>query len=95
MKSFSDIRDTLNELFARVKRYLPALFACLVLGVYGFVVYRVNALNGATPVASSNSQTAQVPHIDPKLISQLQSLQDNSTSVQSLFDQARNNPFSE
>jgi len=98
MKNIQDTLERLNELLPKVKRYLPVLFVCLLLGIYGFLMYRVSSLTAGGPdssTADSAVQTAKVPHIDPKLISQLQSLQDNSTNVQSLFDQARQNPFQE
>jgi hypothetical protein len=98
MKNIQILAEKVTDLLPSVKRYLPILFGALLLGLYGFLLYRVNVLNAAEPSAtdiSSQSQTAQVPHVDPALAQQLQSLQDNSTSVQSLFDQARDNPFQE
>lgn len=98
MKDFADILEKLTVIGGKVKRYLPALFCLLLIGIYGFLAYRVNLLNSAQPSSSdvtSESKTTQVPHIDPTVISQLQSLQDNSVSVQALFNQARNNPFQE
>ena len=98
MKDFKDILEKLNDFLPRIKRYLPVLFVVLLLAIYGFLAYRVNLLNDAAPSSSdvaSKSKTTQVPHIDPKVIAQLQNLQDNSVSVKALFDQARDNPFQE
>lgn len=99
MKNVSDITAKLSDLAPVVKRYLPALFCVLVLGVYGFLVYRVQVLNNENPSTSdltAQSQVNQVPHIDQSVISQLKTLQDNSVSVQSLFSgQGRSNPFDE
>lgn len=81
-------------------RYGGILFFVLVALVYGFVIFRINTLSNAQPTDGDISATAQskstaIPAIDPKVVQQLQDLKDNSTNVQSLFDQARDNPFNE
>ena len=98
MKNLGNVSEKLSDLFKQAKRYLPALFCLLLVGIYGFLVYRVSVLNSTEPSSSdvaTQSRTAQVPRIDPAVVSQLKSLQDNSVSVQSLFVEARNNPFQE
>ena len=98
MKDFKDLPEKISDYLPRIKRYLPALFGLLLVSLYGFLLFRATVLNSAEPSANSvaqQSKIAKVPHVDPKVISQLQSLQDNSTSVKSLFDEARNNPFQE
>ena len=87
----------LSELLDSVGRYAVILFCVLVALVYGFLVMRINSLNSVQPDSSTVTAQANTatPHIDPKLVQQLQSLQDNSVSVKSLFDQARSNPFDE
>jgi hypothetical protein len=90
--------DKLSNALETAKRYAPLLFCIFVALIYIFVVYRVQVLNSAEPDQAditTQSRTAQVPHIDPKVLSQLQSLQDNSVSVQTLFNEARANPFGE
>lgn len=80
----------------RVKPYALLIFLLFVASLYGFVLFRINSLNNAQPSAdavSSQVKAAKLPHIDQATISQLQSLQDHSVSVQALFSQARNNPF--
>jgi len=86
------------ELLERAKRYAPILFCLFFAVIYGFVVYRVQVLNASEPSASdvtAKSTTASVPHIDPAVLRQLQQLQDNSVSVQTLFSDSRSNPFQE
>ena len=82
----------------RLRRYNVLLFLAFVALLYGFILLRVNTLTNAEPSSdsvSSQVQAAHVPRIDPAIVKQLQSLQDNSVSVKSLFNQARNNPFQE
>lgn len=98
MKDLKALPEQLSEFVSRIKRYLPALFCLLLLCIYGFLVYQVQILNTREPSSSdvaAQSTTAQVPHIDTTTLNQLKNLQDNSVSVQSLFDSARSNPFQE
>lgn len=81
----------------KVRPYMFVFFLVFVACLYGLVVTKVNSLVSAQPsddAVSSQVKAAKVPHFDQAVIKQLQSLQDNSVSVQTLFDDARNNPFS-
>jgi hypothetical protein len=42
---------------------------------------------------SSQIHSANIPNIGGIDVTKIESLRDNSVSVQALFDQARNNPF--
>ena len=93
-----EILDKAVEFLEQAKRYAPLLFCVFLALLYGFVVYRVQVLNSSEPSptdVATQARTASVPHIDPVVLSQLQKLQDNSVSVQSLFSEARSNPFQE
>ena len=96
MKNVQDIVDKMREVGEKTLNYLPALFALFLLSIYGFLMYEIYSVNNQ-PVDSTTTatQTAKVPHISDSLIKQIQSLQDNSTSVRTLFVQARDNPFQE
>jgi hypothetical protein len=81
---------------AVLSRYSAILFFLLIALVYGFVILRINSLVNIQPSQSdidAQSKTTAIPRVDPKVAEQLQSLEDNSVNVQTLFDQARNNPF--
>jgi hypothetical protein len=89
--------DVLKAALKTVSRYRWLLFLAFVTVIYGFIGYRIYSLS--RPNNSSASVQAQVttltPHIDPAVVSQLTKLQDNSVSVQALFNQSRDNPFAE
>lgn len=90
------IIDNLSKLIGRLRRHSLVIFIVFISCLYGFLLFRVNSLSHAQPLAADvNEQikAAAVPHIDQAVVNQLQALQDNSVSVQSLFDQARSNPF--
>ena len=82
-----------------LQRYAGIIFFVAVAGVYGFVVFRINALNSIEPsdsdIQAQTSKTTAVPKIDPAVVEKLESLKDNSVNVKTLFDDARNNPFQE
>lgn len=82
----------------KIRPYSFVLFLIIVACLYGLVVTKINALVSAQPnddAISGQVKAAKVPHFDQTVIKQLQSLQDNSVSVQALFDEARSNPFNQ
>ena len=90
----------LAPLFAKYsKKYgKHAAFGMLivVLLTYVFVVVRISALSKAEPDASQPPDSSSlIPRVNQKAINQIQSLEDSNTQIHSLFEQARNNPFSE
>lgn len=94
-----DIKALAEKYLAKLegaRKYSVAIFVVFVAVMYGFLLYRINTLNSVQPTpdqVAAKVQAAKVPHIDEKVVQQLQSLQDNSVSVQTLFNEARNNPF--
>lgn len=86
------------EGLALFNRYAILLFVLLLSGVYGFVAFKLLTAHNAQPsdqAISAQVQTTATPHVDPKVVEQMQSLQDHSVNVKTLFDQARSNPFQE
>jgi predicted PurR-regulated permease PerM len=67
-----------------------------VLLIYVLVVCKINSLANAEPGPDQETAvTNSIPKINAKDIQQIQDLENNSTQVHSLFEQARNNPFQE
>lgn len=99
MKDIKTLSTKVSDALHVVVRYRVFLFFLLLAGTYGFLIFRISVLNNAEPGASRNAttqtQATPIPHIDANVVKQLQQLQDNSVSVQALFNQARNNPFQE
>src|SRR6476620_7190890 len=100
MKNISP-REVLTKALDKLedaKRYAPVLFCVFFALLYIFVIYRVHVLNASEPSPADvaiKSNTASVPKVDPVVLKQLQELQDNSVSVQTLFNASRDNPFQE
>jgi hypothetical protein len=96
-----NVRELVNKLLVNVqklRRYSIVAFLVLLAALYGSILFRINNLSNAQPssdAVSSQVQASRVLRIDQSVVKQLQSLQDNSVSVKTLFDQARANPFQE
>lgn len=87
-----------NTVLRQLNRYKVFIFLIVVAGVYGYILLQINSLSNAQPSAdqvSAQASPIKSAHVDKTVVSQLQRLQDNSVSVQALFDTARNNPFQE
>ncbi len=95
----------LNNLKPKLKQFLNWIFAHrLIVGViaivllYSGLVLQINLLNRREPsdeAVSEKLQTVKRPTIDQPTIDKIKSLQDNNIDVQTLFKQARDNPFQE
>lgn len=93
-----DITAKLQPLIAIVKRYVTFIFIIGLLFIAMFLVYRINQLNRLAPsedAVTEKLQTVQRPRLEPDVLEKIEQLKDQNVEVQSLFDQARNNPFSE
>lgn len=90
------LSTSLNSVGRKAWTYRVFIFFLLVAVFYGYILWRINVYSNAPPSQSEKSaQATPQPHVDKETVQKLQSLQDNSVSVQSLFDDARQNPFQE
>ena len=95
--NISDIPAQLGSLVKKVSAYKAFLFFLMVAALYGFIVWRINVFSNA-PAATTSEQGVQAAaqaHVDAATVKKIQSLEDNSVSVQALFDEARQDPFQE
>jgi hypothetical protein len=92
-----DLPKQLSALGHKSAPYVPILFFILVAITYGFILLRITTLSNAQPSDTeiSTKVSELTPHIDKTAASQLQSLENNNVNVQTLFNQARANPFGE
>jgi hypothetical protein len=88
--------EKVSELTQKVSRYKLLIFVLFVAVLYGFIVLRINSLSNAQPstnAIAAQSDPIKTAHIDKTVVQQLESLRDNNINVQTLFEEARNNPF--
>lgn len=70
----------------------------IVLAVFGFIVYRISYFNSAEPTDTAIDEqlkTSSRPRIDKAIVEKLVNLESDNIQVKSLFNQVRENPFSE
>jgi hypothetical protein len=94
--TLSGITDNLSGVWKVLRGYKAFIFFLVVASLYGYIIWRINVYSNTPPsqAVESAGLTAQA-HIDPSVVQKLESLQNNSVSVQALFNQARQNPFQE
>ncbi|HET6863857.1 MAG TPA: hypothetical protein VFH37_01485 [Candidatus Saccharimonadales bacterium] len=86
----------INNFTKRFGKHMVFAALLIVLLCYIFVVFKINRFANAEPDASQQvTITNSIPKIDKGAVDQIQSLEQNNTSVHTLFEQARNNPFQE
>lgn len=88
----------LNKYWHKFSAHAPFAILILVLLVYLFVVWQIRNLSAAEPSPEAESQainSAKISKIDKQAIGQIQKLEENSPQIKTLFDKARQNPFSE
>lgn len=93
-----DIPVKLRGLQTKGKRYIVMAFFIFLALLYGGVMLRINTLNRQEPTeeaVAEKLQNTKRPKIDQDTINKIKELEDNSAEVQSLFKDARNNPFQE
>lgn len=92
------LKAKIPQILKTLRRYRLLIFIVVLVSIYSFLVYRINVLNNQTPNQddiTAKLQKSQSPKIDQSVVDKIKRLQDNSVDVQSLFNQARNNPFQE
>jgi len=92
------IKPSLEKTLKRFSKHAAFVAVVTVLLVYMFLVWQISSLTSTEPSAEAESAAlaeTTIPRVNREAVEQIQSLEQNSTKIQSLFDQARNNPFQE
>ena len=95
---FKDLPAKFRPVLDFLRHYVKFIFIVSTLIVFGFFVFRINQFSNTEPTESSieeKLQTVQRPKVDQSVLGKIEQLESQNIQVQSLFDQARNNPFSE
>lgn len=97
-KQLADLSAQATKAFDFLKRYVVLLFFLVLCGIYGFLAYRINGLTNADPTDAAvaeklNSVTR--PRIDQNSIDKMRELEETNVKVETLFKDARKNPFNE
>jgi len=95
--SFASIKIKLQAALPKIYQHVNFAAVIIILLVFIFTVWRISQLASAepSPDQEGTSDVTNVPKVDPKALSQVTQLENNSPQVHALFNQARNNPFGE
>jgi hypothetical protein len=98
MKNVDNFKKQAARYLSVARKNAPGIFILFLLAIYGFLGWRIVGLLGAAPSdadVSSQLQTVGIPKVNPDVVSKMEQLKDNNVSVQTLFEDARKNPFQE
>lgn len=88
----------LSQITEFAKRFRLVLFLSLFAGAYIFLLLHINALNSQkVPQNAIDAELQAVKrlNIDDESVQQMLKLTEENIEVKSLYEEARNNPFSE
>ena len=88
--------NSLKHSLKILRSYLWLILIIYFVAIYAYLLLKINNQVHAQPSSMAiNAQLKTTPHpaINPNVIKQLEQLQNNSVSVQALFNQSRQNPF--
>mgnify|MGYP003537540204 CR=1 FL=1 len=93
-----DIPAKIVPIVNKLKRYVPVIFIVFVSLILGFLITRISTYAQTEPSEDAVTEkltTVQRPKIDENALKKIEQLEDQNIDVKSLFQQARENPFSE
>src|SRR5688500_3966536 len=92
------IKSQVQKLLKLEARHAAFLVIMIILAVYLITVWKIGQLATAEPSAEdqANAQTTgKLLRVDEAAIKQIQELEHRNINIQSLFNEARKNPFLE
>lgn len=90
---FKTLPATIAARLRPIKPYFGVIFVLSVVALCGYLLFQVNQASSVAPASDTVIAGRKSPRIDESLVKRLESLEDNSVSVKSLFNEARTNPF--
>ncbi len=94
-----DFKKPIMQLLRAMNTYRGLAFFLILASLYGFIVWRINVLSTAPPsqadIKLAEKSATTSPKIDEASARAINNLKDNSVRVQTLFEDARSNPFNE
>ncbi len=99
------MKNDLNKIIAKtqpllgqIKRHSVTIFIICFFGVYTFLIVRINNLVNSEPspaTLTEHLQTVKRIKVDQNSIDRMLEMEEQNIDVQVLFEQARQNPFTE
>ena len=96
--NFSEIKEQVSEVVQLLNKNKLYIFILFVALTYGYIYIKMKSADSASPDIAQVQAIANPlagTKINAQVVQQIQSLQNNSVNVQTLFQNARNNPFND
>lgn len=94
LTSSTKSKPSLRNIGATIAKFTVPLFILFVVAVFGYLYLQISqATNAKADASSDTAVTKSMPKIDEAVANRLLELEDNSVNVQTLFNDARENPF--
>lgn len=93
-----DIPAKLLALLQKLKKYTVFICILAVLGIFVFLVWRIQHYATVEPTDTdvvNKLNELHTPRLDQDAVNKILLLEDQNVEVQTLFNQARQNPFQE
>lgn len=96
-KDLNTILLKADPVLGYIKRYRVTILIIIFVGMYAFLIMRINTLVNSEPTAlpSDQQKTVERLKIDQASIDRILELEEQNIQVKTLFKQARDNPFTE
>jgi hypothetical protein len=94
--SINQAGEVAKTALGKLRRYATFLAIVGILLIYSFLVLRISTLSQAEPSEdqiTEQANTVKRLRIDQNAINKIEQLEDQNIAVQSLFEEARDNPF--
>lgn len=95
IKNITKIGPKIVKIFDRYKVIFLMIVLLLIFGLLVINIGRYSTRDPSQSEIDERIKTVQVPKIDQEAVSKILELEDQNIEVKSLFEDARNNPFSE
>ncbi len=96
LDSITKYLSPFKRILAIINKHRLITYMVFIFALYGLLIIKINNLGQISASTSQTTATTNVTtpeHLNQSVIYQLQQLQNNNVTVQSLFEQARSNPF--
>jgi hypothetical protein len=99
VKDLVKIKDVFPKILSKLSRFSVIIFVITVFIVFSFLIIQISTFARAEPdedmVQEEMLSGTRSLRIDDATINALKKLEDQNVEVRTLFNQARDNPFSE
>ena len=98
MKDTAELLNQLQAIGAFIQRYLVIISVVVFAALCGYMLTKATSLVGADPGSGAATEQAEAvvrPKVDEKVVDTILNLEDRNVQVRTIFEKARENPFTE